>query len=74
MMKVVEVDTNEEFPHLPKAPIVEAALHWQAASADPLDPNSLHQILKEKLPEYPEISPQVEVKVEHHDRRNQPIE
>jgi len=66
MMKVVEVDTNEEFPHLPKAPIVEAAIHWQAASADPLDPKGLHQILKDKLPEYPEISPQVEIKVEHH--------
>lgn len=66
MNNVIEIDTSESFLHLPKAPIVEAAIHWQAAPAEPLDPKQLHEALKKALPEYPEIAPQVEVKVEHH--------
>jgi len=66
MSKTIKIDTAQEFPHLPGAPIVEAAVHWQAAPADPLEPKALHQTLQERLPEYPEIAPQVEVKVEHH--------
>ncbi len=66
MKKMIEINTSETYPHLPKAPIVEAAIHWQAAPGNPLDPKRLQEALKDKLPEYPEISPQVEVKVEHH--------
>lgn len=66
MKDMIQIDTNETFPHLPNAPIVEAAIHWQAAPADGFEPKKLHEILKEKLPDYPEITPQVEVKVEHH--------
>lgn len=66
MKDMIEIDTSETFPHLPRAPIVEAAIHWQAAPADPFDPQRLHEALKDKLPEYPQITPQVEIKVEHH--------
>lgn len=63
---MIEIDTSEKFPHLPKAPIVEAAIQWHAAPSDPFDPQRLHEALKDKLPEYPLITPQVEIKVEHH--------
>lgn len=62
---MIKIDIDETFPHLPYAPIVEAAIHWQAAPADAFEPKTLHEVLKQKLPDYPEISPQVEVKVEH---------
>ncbi len=63
---MIKIDTKEAFPYLPNAPIVEAAIHWQAAPADAFEPKKLHEVLREKLPDYPEITPQVEVKVEHH--------
>lgn len=66
MNQTIEMNIEEAFPHLPNAPIVEAVINWQAAPLDPFDPKGLHKVLKEKLPEYPEITPQVEVKVEHH--------
>jgi len=66
MNGMIEIDTSETFPHLPKAPIVEAAIQWKAAPADPFDPQRLLEALKDKLPEYPQITPQVEIKVEHH--------
>jgi uncharacterized protein (TIGR04255 family) len=66
MKDMIEINPNETFPHLPKAPIVEAAISWQAAPADPFEPKKLHESLKEKLPEYPQVAPQVEVSLEHH--------
>ncbi len=63
---MIEIDTNETFPHLPRAAIVEAVIDWRAAPEDPLDPQRLHEALEAQLPEYPEITRQIEVKVEHH--------
>lgn len=56
---------DEEFPHLPQAPIVEAVIHWQAPPREPLEPDALLQQLKEQLPDYPQIQPQHEFSVEH---------
>lgn len=63
---MIDVNTSDVFPHLPKAPIVEAAISWQAAPAEQLEPKRLHEALKDKLPEYPQVAPQVEVSLEHH--------
>ena len=63
---MIDIGTREVFPHLPKAPIVEAAISWQAAPVESFDPKRLHESLKEKLPEYPQVTPQVEVSLEHH--------
>lgn len=27
---MIEIDTSETFPHLPKTPIIKATIHWQA--------------------------------------------
>jgi len=63
---MLNINFEEVFPHLPKAPIVEAALIWQAAPVEAFDPAQLHERLKEQLPEYPRVAPQVEVSLEHH--------
>ncbi|MEX1028043.1 MAG: hypothetical protein WD049_08560 [Candidatus Paceibacterota bacterium] len=46
------MNLDEEFPHLPKAPLVEAVIHWQALPADAYEPAKLLGQLKELLPDY----------------------
>ena len=65
MIDKIVMNLDEEFPHLEAAPIVEAAISWDAAPAETFDPNKLHAFLTESLPEYPQVAPQVEVSVEH---------
>ena len=60
------INPDEEFPHLPQAPIVEAVIHWQAHPAEPFEPATLLGQLKELLPDYPHLQPQHEFSVEHH--------
>jgi uncharacterized protein (TIGR04255 family) len=51
-----QFDTSKEFPTLPRAPIVEAVLHWQAAASVKLD-ESLREKLAASFAQY-EIAPQ----------------
>lgn len=52
-----QIDPSREFPTLPRAPIVEAVLHWQAAASVELDESSLRDKLAASFPQY-EIAPQ----------------
>jgi uncharacterized protein (TIGR04255 family) len=42
----------EHFPHLPRAPIVEAVIHWQAPSAKAFDQTQVQEEVKRRFPEY----------------------
>ena len=52
-----QLDLSKEFSTLPRAPIVEAVLHWQAAASSKLDQAALQTTLSESFSEY-EITPQ----------------
>ena len=60
-----QINLDESFERLPRAPIVEAVIHWRAQPAQKLDPKQFLQELKGRLPEYPNIQPQVELAVNH---------
>lgn len=59
-----KIDLAEEFPHLRRAPIVEAVIHWRARSEKPLEPQELRRQLAEVLPDYPTINSQHALHVE----------
>lgn len=48
----MEIDTTKQFPELPRAPIVEAVVHWQASPTKPLDQKSLQSELAEEFKYY----------------------
>lgn len=50
----LRIDLDEQFPHLARAPIVEAVIHWQARARKNLEPEQLGEHLKERLPSYPD--------------------
>jgi uncharacterized protein (TIGR04255 family) len=58
------IDLKEGFPKLPRAPIVEAVIHWRARSEKKLKRDELRQQLVEKLPDYPTVKIQHELHVE----------
>ncbi len=47
------IDIKEQFPHLPRAPIVEAVLDLRVVSSTEWDESSLRSQLEERLPDYP---------------------
>ncbi len=49
----IKIDPTESFPHLPKAPIVEAAVDIRARAELPWEEKAIAEQLKERLPEYP---------------------
>ncbi len=51
------IDLKEEFPHLSKAPIVEAALDIRVVPSVEWDETVLQRELKQLLPDYPKIEP-----------------
>ncbi|NMC21715.1 MAG: TIGR04255 family protein [Thermogutta sp.] len=61
----LKIDPEERFPRLARAPIVEAVIHWQARAEAALDREALEAYLRERLPEYPLLRPQHEVRLEH---------
>jgi uncharacterized protein (TIGR04255 family) len=62
--RTFEIDLTETFRHLAAAPIAEAVIHWQArASASIFNPE-LAQILKSRLPDYPNCRPQHKLELE----------
>ncbi|MGD1001820.1 MAG: TIGR04255 family protein [Candidatus Brocadiia bacterium] len=49
----MNIDFSETFPHLPRAPIVEAVIDLRAKPSVPWDQEAFQKRLKEKLPDYP---------------------
>jgi uncharacterized protein (TIGR04255 family) len=47
------LDLSESFPHLTRAPIVEALIHWRARAQKQLEADALSAALAERLPQYP---------------------
>jgi uncharacterized protein (TIGR04255 family) len=66
MVKVstFQFDLDEQFSHLPSAPIVEAVIHWRARAEKPWEAESLRQQLSQRLPNYPKCQPQHELQLE----------
>lgn len=58
---VLPFEKSEQFPRLPRAPIVEAVIHWRARSAAGLQDDL--QELRAKLPEYPTVQQQHELQL-----------
>ena len=50
--KEFTIDLNAEFPHLSRAPIVEAVIHWQTAVGKVLDKDSVKDELTKRFPNY----------------------
>jgi uncharacterized protein (TIGR04255 family) len=49
---IFQIEVEREFPHLPKAPIVEALIHWQASPSKSLDRKDLEKELRERFSGY----------------------
>ncbi len=58
------INPADNFPHLNRAPIVEAVIHWRARSEKEVDRESLLEELRAKLPDYPHVQSQEEVQLE----------
>jgi uncharacterized protein (TIGR04255 family) len=50
------IDWTETFPHLPRAPIVEAVIHWTARATADLEPEALKTSLRAMVPHYPNVA------------------
>jgi len=48
-----KINVEEEFEHLPNAPIVEAVIHWQAPSKTLQGREQFYDQLKDQLADYP---------------------
>ena len=59
-----QFDLDEQFPHLPSAPIVEAVIQWRARAEKPWEADTLRQQLSQRLPDYLELKPQHEMQLE----------
>ena len=60
-----KIDLGEIFEKLPKAPIVEAVIHWRAQPSQKLIPKTFLNQLRERLPDYPVVQPQHELEINH---------
>ncbi|MCX6089949.1 MAG: TIGR04255 family protein [Candidatus Atribacteria bacterium] len=58
------IDLKEKFPHLSKAPIVEAALDMRVVPSVKWDETTLPNILKERLSDFPKIETLREARVQ----------
>ncbi len=59
-----EMDPSKQFPHLNRAPIVEAVIHWRARSGMMPQCETLRERLKGRLPDYRTPQSQQEVEFE----------
>lgn len=57
------LDLDEQFPHLKRAPIIEAIIHWQAHASVALDLPTLQTELNQRLPEYPICQAQHDIQI-----------
>ena len=72
-LEALNIDFNEKFPHLPKAPITEAVIEIRGKASLPWDEKTILEKLKTELPDYPkqksgrvqqfEVNPEKEQKV-----------
>jgi uncharacterized protein (TIGR04255 family) len=53
----ISIDLTEKFPHLPKAPIVEAVLDIRVVPSVKWDETKLQSELKRCLPDFPKVEP-----------------
>jgi uncharacterized protein (TIGR04255 family) len=53
----LRIDLSERFPHLARAPIVEAVIHWQARAGVALEPEAFRVRLIKSLPDYGQSVP-----------------
>lgn len=60
----VKIDLAESFPHLVRAPIVEAVIDVRALCASPVEEKTAMASLRVQLPDYPTIVSQSEVRQE----------
>lgn len=58
------IDLKEEFPHLSKAPIIEAVLEIRLVSSVKWDVTSLQNELKQRLPDFPKVETLRKAKVQ----------
>ncbi|QDV42510.1 hypothetical protein Enr13x_23580 [Stieleria neptunia] len=58
-----KIDFNENFDHLPGAPIAEAVIHWRAHPEVKLEAAALLSELTQRLPDYPDPKQQQELHV-----------
>ena len=58
------IDLKEKFPHLSKAPIVEAALDIRVVPSVPWDETTLQSELKQRLPDFPKVETLREARVQ----------
>ena len=59
-----KIDSRQEFPHLPKAPIVEAVIAITAPGERAWEQSVISEELKLRLPDYPDAMPQKEFQSE----------
>jgi len=60
----MRINVNEQFPHLPHAPIAEAVIEIRARAEPPWSEQAVSEWLKPKLPEYPQVASQNEFQQE----------
>jgi len=58
-----QINLDESFETLPKAPVVEAIIQWHAQPVPKLDPPVFQKELQQRLPDYPTVQPQDEFSV-----------
>lgn len=63
-MSSVTINLSESFPHLPRAPIVEAVIEIRARAQTPWEEPAISACLKPKLPDYPAAHAQHEFREE----------
>src|ERR1051326_8810336 len=61
MPRALKVDLDEEFPHLSRAPVVEAVLDLKTVPTAPWEETFVTKQLSELLVDYPHIAPHREI-------------
>ena len=70
----MNIDLSERFPHLSRAPIVEAAIDLRAILSVQLHQEDFQKCLKQKLPDYPTAQPQLRFQGEIKAEAGKPLE
>jgi uncharacterized protein (TIGR04255 family) len=71
---MLKIDLTETFPHLERAPIVEAVIEIRTRVESPWEESALKEQSKAKLPDYPKIFSQSEFRHEMKMKPGQPPE
>src|SRR5438552_1691219 len=68
----IAINLAEEFPHLTRAPIVEAVIDIRARANTPWEQSSVSERLKRELPDYPKVVSQNDIRHEFQFVEGQP--